>query len=262
MGSSLALMADFKFSHSAPWKYSWQHTFSESTLALNSFKPPRVGRKRTGAILTLFMASFGNSLGVNIHSFCSVVSPLSHTSPMLRLSVSDSNKYVTGFRCRCAKAGRKALQQPASQKDEEDCSSVSLSCWWSCASLSRTQLVLLAGSNIFKLSPFLSLSFVPLSSCPWTFLGWAGSWKEKIWGRVRNGNNQTWQQYKKVCECPFQNCSIVSSFFQLIVIPDHPLFTPPSHIIHSCYSFCWHMKDNWKLLSYGDIIVYQSTTSN
>lgn len=125
MGSSLTLVADFKFSHSTQWRYSWQCTFSESTSALNSFKPPCVGRKRTGAMLTLFMASFGNSLGVSIHSFCSVVSPLSHTSPMFRLCISSSNKYVTGCRCHYAKAGRKALRQPAGQKDEEGISSIS-----------------------------------------------------------------------------------------------------------------------------------------
>lgn len=112
-------MADFKFSHSTPWKYSWQRTFPESTLALNSFKPPCMGRKRTRAILTLFMTSFDNSLGVSIHSFCSIVSPLSHTSPMFRLSISYSNKYITCCRCHYVKAGRKALRQPACQKVEE-----------------------------------------------------------------------------------------------------------------------------------------------
>lgn len=187
MGSSLTLMADFKFSHSTPWKYSWQRTFSESTLALSSFKPPRVGRKRTGAILTLFMASFGNSLSVSIHSFCSVVSPLSHTSPMFRLSVSNSNKYITGFRCHYAKAGRKALRQPAHQKGEEGISSVSFFL------LVTPKLFFQNTAHPFgrirhtqTLSPLLSLSSAPLSSCPWTHLGWAVSCKEKTWGRATN----------------------------------------------------------------------------
>lgn len=152
MGSSLALMADFKFSHYTPWKYSWQHMLSESTLALNSFKPTRLGRKRVGAILTLFMASFGNSFSVSIHSFSSVVSPLSHTSPVLRLSTSNGNKYIIGFRCHYAKEGRKALSQPVCQKDEEDISSISFFGWWLCTFfVSRTELILLAGSTTFKL---------------------------------------------------------------------------------------------------------------
>lgn len=144
MGSSLTLMADFKFSHSIPWKYSWQHMFSETTLALNSFKSLHIGRKRTGAILTLFMTSFGNSLGVSIHSFWSQVPPLSHMSPMFRLSISNSNLSISGLQCHYEKAGWKALRHPGLQKDEEGISSIFVFCWWSCISFSRTQLILLA----------------------------------------------------------------------------------------------------------------------
>lgn len=182
-------MADFKFSHSTPWKYSWQHTFPESTLALNSFKLHCMGRKRTGAILALFITSFDNSLGVSIHSLCSIVSPLSHTSLMFRLSICSSNKYVTCFRCHYMKAGRKVLRQPACQRGEECIPPISFFCWWSCTSFSRTQLVLLSGSDIFKLST--SSTFRLVKSCPWPSLGCAGSCKKKTWGRVRNGNKQT-----------------------------------------------------------------------
>lgn len=144
MGSISNLMADFKFSHSIPWKYSWQHMFSETTLALNSFKSLHMGRKRTGAILTLFMTSFGTSLGVSIHSFCSVVPPLSHMSPMFRLSISKSNLSISGFQCHHEKAGWKALRQPGLQKHKEGISSIFFFCWWSCISFSRAQLILLA----------------------------------------------------------------------------------------------------------------------
>lgn len=250
-------MADFKFSHSTPWKYSWQHMFSETTLALNSFKSLHMGRKRTGAILTLFMTSFGNSLGVGIHSFCSVVPPLSHMAPMFRLSISNSNKSISGFQCHYAKAGRKALRQPRLQKTKKASPpsfsfagdpappfpGQSLSFWQD-----RTD-----SNSFFTFIAF----FCVIKQLPLNF-SWAGSCKEKTWDRGNNGNwdlaavsEGVWMPISKLFHSP----QFVNSLSSQII-----LHSPPPCIIHSCYSFCWQMYDNWKLLSYGGIILHQSTT--
>lgn len=162
MGSSLTLMADFKFSHSTPRKYNWQRRSSESALALNSFKPPRMGMKRTGNILTLFMASFGNC--VSIHSFCSIGSPLSHTSPMFRFSISNSNtlqasgaimQRVGGKHQGSLHTERMRKMSPSSFLFAGDPAPLftehSLSFWQ---------------DQTYSNSLSTSLTFVPLSSCP------------------------------------------------------------------------------------------------
>lgn len=93
------------------------------------------------------------------------------------------------------------------------------------------------------------------------------SWLGRIMQVKELGQGKEWQQ-TELAEGNEGLWMPISKLFRSILIlsthcyPRLSSIHPPSHVIHSCYSFCWLMSDNWKLLSYGGTTIYPSTTSN